>query len=206
MAIVCAFARAASSSRMRTAVFMNPLFRSIQQEYPVAVAVVVLLRRRKRLRTLVGKRLSGNGRVGPVCRVKPLGSCVRLQARHVHRDGPRGRHVDDETAVRSPGGGYVIALADGGLVDVAESSKPRGDYRMILVRNQILPRQGSKEVFPNGKLGDPGSVDISLPTILEGPGVLVAVELPLTTGQHGPILFASKHRRCSEIRRLADIL
>src|SRR6267154_1939744 len=101
--------------------------------------------------------------------------------------------LTNKSTIRRFGGGGVIALADLGLRDVAESPKPRSDHGVILVRNQILPRQRSKKVLPDGHLFHSGRIDIVLPSGLERPGVHVAVELAFTSGQHGPVLLTPQH-------------
>lgn len=107
------------------------LLASYKQQHPVAITVVILPGGRELPRSFVRKGSPGDGCVGPVRGVKPLGNCWRLQARHVHCDRPHARHVGyvDRT-IGSLGGGAIIALTDLGRLKAPISPKPASDHCM----------------------------------------------------------------------------
>ena len=76
---------------------------------------------------------------------------------------------------------------------------------MILIGNQVLPGQRGKEPLPDSDLCHSGGVDMALPSILERPGIGVAVELPGASGEHGPVFLLAQHQGRSEVLRVTDI-
>src|SRR5580704_2078374 len=178
----------------------------LQQQYPVAVPIVILSRRRKLLRTIVGKWAAGDILVGPAGGIEPLGLGFTSQARHVDCDyADSGNIHHDCRAVVRLRGSSVVTLAYT-RVDIAEGSEARGEDLMILVGNQVLPGHRGKELCPDTQLLYAGGVDLALPAIGERPGVLVAVPLSDSAAERGPVVLLAQHVRRSEVGRRSYVL